>query len=122
MTENIVIWGREFDIIIDFDLYPNETVSDEQTARLKSFISNKELLSDNKNISEYCLKNNRNEIGSSIDNIFKYVIPTAILIPKENDRKQIFLFLDYKFDIEHGLAIVYENNQFISIVPQDDVL
>ena len=122
MTENIVIWGREFDIIIDFDLYPNEIVSDEQRERLSRFKSDAALLSDLTHISEYCLKNNRNEIGSGIDNIFKYVIPTTILIPKDNNIKQIILLLDYKFDIEHGLAAIYENNQFITIVPQDDVL
>ena len=122
MTEKIEIWGRKFNILVDYNLYPDEVASDEQKARLASFTSKPQLLNDITVISEYCLKNNGKEIGTNIDNIFKYVIPTSIFIPKCNNKNRVVLLCNYKFDIEHGLAIIYENNQFVGIVSQDYVL
>lgn len=122
MTEKIKIWGRTFNIIIDYNLYPDEVASDEQMARLASFTSKPQPLNDKTTISEYCLKNNGEEIGDNIDNIFKYVIPISIFIPKCNNENRVVLLCNYKFDIEHGLAVIFENNHFVSIVSQDDVL
>lgn len=122
MIKRMKIWGRDFDINVDFDNYGNEEASDEQVTRFNSFAEKSELLSDAGKISEYCLKNNKNEIGSSIDNIFKYIIPTAIFVSRSSKEKTIALLCDYKFDIEHGLAIVFKNNKFVNIVPQDEVL
>lgn len=122
MNKEVVIWGRKINIRIDYDLYDNETATDEQEQRLEKFINNAHLLSDKTAISDYCIKNNSKEIGNSINNIFKYVVPSSILIPQSEKNKRIILLCNYKFDIEHGIAIVFENNSFSKIVKQDDVL
>lgn len=122
MYKEVLIWDRKVNIRIDYDLYDGETATEEQEQRLDEFINNIHLLSDKKAISDYCLKNNNKEIGNSVDNIFKYVVPTSILIPQSEKNKRIILLCDYKFDIEHGIAIVFENNSFKEIVPQDEIL
>lgn len=122
MNKEVLIWDRKINIRIDYDLYDNETVTDEQEQRLEEFINNTQLLNDKTAISEYCLKNNGKEIGDNVDNLFKYIAPTAILIPQSEKNKRIILLCNYKFDIEHGIAIIFENNNFSKIVPQDDVL
>ncbi len=122
MNKEVLIWDRKINIRIDYDLYDNETATDEQEQRLEEFINNTQLLNDKTAISEYCLKNNGKEIGDNVDNLFKYVAPTAILIPQSKKNKRIILLCNYKFDIEHGIAIIFENNSFSKIVPQDDVL
>ena len=122
MNKEVLIWDRKINIRIDYDLYDNETATDEQEQRLEEFINNTQLLNDKTAISEYCLKNNGKEIGNNVDNLFKYIAPTAILIPQSEKNKRIILLCNYKFDIEHGIAIIFENNSFSKIVPQDDVL
>ena len=122
MNKEVLIWDRKINIRIDYDLYDNETATDEQEQRLEEFINNTQLLNDKTAISEYCLKNNGKEIGDNVDNLFKYIAPTAILIPQSEKNKRIILLCNYKFDIEHGIAIIFENNSFSKIVPQDDVL
>lgn len=122
MNKEVLIWDRKINIRIDYDLYDNETATDEQEQRLEEFINNTQLLNDKTAISEYCLKNNGKEIGDNVDNLFKYIAPTAILIPQSEKNKRIILLCNYKFDIEHGIAIIFENNSFSKIVTQDDVL
>lgn len=122
MNKEVLIWDRKINIRIDYDLYENETATAEQEQRLEEFISNTQLLNDKTAISDYCLKNNSKEIGNIVDNLFKYVAPTAILIPQSEKNKRIILLCNYKFDIEHGIAIIFENNSFSKIVPQDDIL
>lgn len=122
MNKEVLIWDRKINIRIDYDLYDNETATDEQEQRLEEFINNTQLLNDKTAISDYCLKNNGKEIGDNVDNLFKYVAPTAILISRSEKNKRIILLCNYKFDIEHGIAIIFENNSFSKIVPQDDVL
>lgn len=122
MNKEVIIWDRKINIRIDYDLYDNETATDEQKQRLEEFINNTHLLSDKIPIYDYCIKNNSKEIGNHINNIFKYVAPISILIPRSEQNKRIILLCNYKFDIEHGIAIVFENNTFSKIVKQDDVL
>ncbi len=122
MNKEVIIWDRKINIRIDYDLYDNETATDEQKQRLEEFINNTHLLSDKTHIYDYCIKNNSKEIGNHINNIFKYVAPISILIPRSEQNKRIILLCNYKFDIEHGIAIVFENNTFSKIVKQDDVL
>ena len=61
----------------------------------------------------------------TIDNIFKYVIHKSIFIPIDNNRnhKRVFaLMCNYIFDMEHGLALIFENEQFKEMGPQDIIL
>lgn len=122
MIEKIEIWGRTFELNIDFDLYPGDVISEEQKERLIDFRSDAKLLSDKSFVEDYCINDNRNEINKGIDNIFKYVIPKTIFVPQSSQNRTIILLCDYKFDIEHGLAIVYNNNKFKEIASQDDIL
>lgn len=113
------IWGKFINISVDFDLYSGEDASPEQIKRLNEFYKHPKLLADKKHITEYCISNNNAE---KCDNVFKYVTPRRILVPRSDSSKSIILLCDSKFDIEHGLAVVFKNNKFVDIVPQDDVI
>ena len=122
MNKKMTIWGREFNIKVVFDVFTGEEILDEQKKALEAFCAVAEkLLSDPKDIKKYCLKKNKKEIGNSIDNIFKYVIPTSLLVKRDTKKHTIALLCNYRFDEEHGLAIVYENEKLIRIVSQDEV-
>ena len=59
--------------------------------------------------------------AEKIDNIFKYVIPKRIFIPR-TDKKIMAILCDYKFDMENGIAVVFENEKFKEIGVQDIIL
>ena len=48
--------------------------------------------------------------------------PTDIYLPRTTEIRSAALFCDYRFDEEHGIAIVFENEKFIEIGTQDIVL
>ncbi len=120
----IKIWGRDFKLDVVFDCYDGEEITTLQNETLDSFLDNTSIVDDMKSsVDMYLVNNNKEDFpDGKVDNIFKYVIPTSIFIKRTKKNKVAAIMCNYKFDIEHGLAIVYENNQFINIVPQDNIL
>lgn len=116
------IWDRDFELSVVFQNFPGEEVTASQEKISDSLESFDFDISLSK-VKEYIIKWNSEEVGSlEISNIFKYVIPKSVLIPRE-DEKQIFaLMCNYKFDMEHGMAIVFENGKLKEVGPQDIIL
>lgn len=122
MTNKMIIWGREFDVNIIYDVFSGEEILSEQKVALEEFLSKStELLSDSTEIEKYCIKHNKKEIGESISNIFKYVIPTSLLIERDIKKRKVALLCNYRFDEEHGLALVFEDEKLSYIGTQDDI-
>lgn len=118
---NIKIWDREFDLKVLYDCYAGEEVLNEQKEALKNFSSDKELIGASKaSVEQYCLSQNKDEIcGDEIDNIFKYVLPECIFVKRDC---RIAIMCRYKFDAEHGIAVVFKDGKFIEVGSQDIVL
>ena len=120
MNKKINIWGRDFDLKVDFDCYKNETITDVQAQALNNFISNKQLYANPSAVFEYCKQHN-NDVDST--NIFKYVCPQSLYIKRTSDSSRVVAIMcAYKFDIEHGLAVVFKNEKFMQISTQDHIL
>ena len=118
MNKTMTIWGRQYDLPVVFDCFDNEEVLPIQKQALEAFLK-----AEKKQLEKYILNDEYAEIeGNSIDNIFKYVIPTDIYIPRMPETRTVALLCDYRFDEEHGIAIVFENEQFKEIGEQDIVL
>ena len=124
MTKNITIWGRQYDLPVVFDCFDNEEVLPVQKQALEAFLKAENTIQESKQqLEKYILNDEYAEIeGNSIDNIFKYVIPTDLYIPRTLETRTVALLCDYRFDEEHGIAIVFENEQFKEIGEQDIVL
>lgn len=119
---NLIIWGREFELSIIYQNYPGEevTMNQEKTVRSIDILDFGVSL---KPLVEYIRENNFEDIGDTdITNIFKYVMPKCILIPREDEKRIIALMCNYRFDIEHGLTVVYENEKYKTVGPQDIIL
>lgn len=124
MTKNITIWERQFDLQVIFDCFDNEEVLPIQEQALEAFLKAENTIQESKQpLEKYILNDEYADIeGDSIDSIFKYVIPTDIYIPRTPETRTVALLCDYRFDEEHGIAIVFENEQFKEIGEQNIVL
>lgn len=117
------VWNRELKLEIRFDCFPGEKVLETQTEALDLFIKMLPLEEIVDKVEKYCLENNPDEIeGGSIEDIFQYVMPKIIYVLREESKRVVALLCDYKLDIEHGIAIVFENESLQAIGPQDIIL
>ncbi len=120
----MMLWGREVDLGITYDCYSNENVLKSQEVAVQEFLDNyEEVNSSLEQVKKYCLSKNRDEIGNDeIENIFKYVAPKYLFIPRNESRHVVAIMCNYKFDIESGIAIVYENCRLREIGKQEIIL
>lgn len=115
------IWGREFELDIVYECYPGEEVLDSQKVVAK-WIDDSLFVESLDYVKHYVMKTAANQIESAIENIFKYVMPKSIFIPHSKKTPKLALMCNYKFDTEHGIAIVFENGKYQEIGEQDIVL
>lgn len=117
------LWGRDFDLNGVMQCYPGEEPTQTQTEAWNKFISNANLSEETKKtVEKYVLKHGLSDTGvSEVDNIFKYVIPKSIIIPRSK-RLVVAIMCNFKFDPEQGIAILFENGEFKEVGPQDIAL
>ena len=115
------IWNRDFELDCDYQNYPGESVTVNQEKAVK-LIPNVDFSKAKALVEQYIYKNNQTEVKEmEISNIFRYVMPKSFVIPRE-DNVVFALFCDYRFDMEHGIAIVFEGEDCKEVGPEDIVL
>ena len=116
------IWGREFTIDLIIQLFDYKEPSATQNAAWEEFQKQDPLKAALEPLKKYIISNEGKDCGiNQIDNIFKYIIPRSIFIPRSG-KKIVALICDYKLDSEHGIAIVFADNQLDRIGAQDIIL
>lgn len=122
MNKTIRVWGREFELEVIFDVYEGEEVLELQNDALEAFTETSgNILDTCDELKEYCIKRDGDQIGASIENIFKYVIPESLFIKRNEKKRSVVLLCNYKFDEEHGIALFFENEKLTHIGSQDDI-
>lgn len=121
---NMQIWGRDFELDVKYDCYSGEEILDSQKSALEAFLELKDRIQASlKPVKDYCLEHYRKEIGADvIDNIFKYVVPKYLYVIREEDKHVVAIMCNDRFEPEHGLAVVFEDEEFRKIGGQDMVL
>lgn len=117
------IWGRTFNIPVDFDVFEGEAILDAQNeavARLSAKMP--DALTSIDAIAKYCRKADKNLFPQDVDNIFRYVMPVSFYVKRKAQKRVIALLCNYRFDEENGIAIVFENEKLSKIGPQDIIL
>lgn len=126
MSEKIkvTIWGRELDLGVTYDCYSDEKILESQKDAVKAFAGAKNAIDKAlDNVKAYCLTENKSEIGTdTIENIFKYVAPKYLYVVREQDKHIVAIMCNYKFDMENGIAVVFENEAFLKIGKQSIIL
>ena len=130
MTENLTIWGREFNLQVSYDYY-DEPIPQAMKDALESFIASPSCIEQAlPKLNSYCLDNDSEELLSlsrtaGVDNIFRYVLPEYLYVLEPDESRnaihRVALMCDYRFDPEEGLALVFENEELADIVPQSSV-
>lgn len=117
--QKFTIWGREFELDVTYDCFQTENPTEIQKNAFENFVKKPELFDECKSaVEKYCQKA---QADIPLDNLFRYVIPQSIFIQRAEQRV-IGVLCAYKFDMEHGIAIVFKNENFDKIGPQDIIL
>lgn len=119
----LVIWDRNFSLPIEYNCYEGEVITTEQNDALMNFISHKDWVSKAKSIVEEFCKEDilTDEENLKKDNIFSYVKPECIFV-KHEENPRIALMCKYRYDLEHGLAVVFSSDGEITVGQQDIIL
>lgn len=116
------IWGRSFNLRVIYECYGHQEVTEFQESLIKSFEKSVGLVDAVlPKVKQYCLEDENLNGVWEIDNIFKYVMPNSIYVKRDEKEGVIALLCDYKFDIEHGIAIVFSNGRFKEIAGQGNL-
>ena len=119
---NICIWGRKFELDVIYKTFDNANATDTQVAAIEEFGKKDQIDDSLEHVKEYVIKNDGKENGiTAIDNIFRFVMPRCIYVPQEKNRT-VAILCDYKFDPEHGIAVVYENGEYIAVEEEGVVI
>ncbi|MDD8048378.1 MAG: hypothetical protein PHH04_02125 [Thomasclavelia sp.] len=117
----LVIDKREFELSVYYETYEDNKVLDEQVQLVNKFVDiklGKEIVDK---LSEYIISDDYNDL-TSVDNVYKYIMPQYLYVPRDTKKDVIAIMCDYKFEVEHGLAIVFEKGKLKEIGTQDIIL
>ena len=118
------IWGREFELPVIYECYDGEEVLESQKEAEALLEENsKEVAGSLNQVKKYIQETEAAQLTEDkIDNIFRYVMPKSVFVPHIEEHLTAAIMCDYKFDLEHGIAVVFENGLFKEVGPQDIVL
>lgn len=119
----IQIWERDFTLPVKYDCYQGEEVTPEQIKALDRFKKRRKMIEKSKaKVEAYCrekvLEDDENE---KKDNVFSYVKPEYLFVKREEDPR-VIMMCKYRYDLEHGLAVVFSSNGSIVAGSQDMIL
>lgn len=118
------IWGRKFTLPVEYDCYEGEEVTKAQIQALEQFKSHIEWIDQSKSIIEkYCKEQvMSDDENNKKDNIFSYIKPECLFVKRDKDNPRIAMMCKYRYDLEHGLAVVFSSNGEVTVGIQDIIL
>lgn len=121
---DITVWGRNFNLSVDYDVFEDEEVLQDQLDTFDIFASHPEWINDaKKHVEDYCMeKVAQDKSNDKKDNIFSYIKPDYLFVKNETRKHRIALMCKYRYDEEHGLAIVFNTQGEITVGSQDIIL
>lgn len=121
---SITIWGREFLLPIVYDCYERENITEEQTKAIDFFAEHLEWIEKSKSeVEKYCkdevMEDDQNE---KKDNIFSYIKPERLFVKRDNKYSRVAIMCKYRYDIEHGLAVVFSQDGKVTVGSENIIL
>jgi hypothetical protein len=108
-------------VLQQFKLNLQKIAETKDDAKLKEFISTIEKAK--KELKKYA-NDKADDIGAKKkDNVFDTITPGMLLVHCDDDNNIEFAILcSLTYDIEHGVAIIFNNQKFIKVGSQDEVV
>ena len=123
MNKSILnVWGRKFELNIVYECYPGEEVLDSQREEVELLNTTDIVDVALEHVKEYVIRTADYQLAVPIDNIFKYVMPKSVFVPHNKKSPSVAIICNYKFDMEHGIAVVFENGKYKEVTTQDNIL
>lgn len=121
---NIQIGDRKFELEINYDCFEGEEVLPMQEEAVKKICTGNYLsIKILEEVKKYCKNRNADKFNQeTIPDIFRFVKPVSLYIKRNKEKRIVAVMCDYVYDMEHGLAIVFENEEFKGIRTQAAVL
>lgn len=121
---SIEIWGRVFELPVVYECYSGEEILDAQKEAFAFLAGSKnEVARSLDAVKKYVRETKMGQLKDALlENIFRYVMPKSIFVPHSEKHRAAAIMCDYKFDIEHGIAVVFEDGIVSKIGPQDIIL
>ncbi len=118
------IWGRKFTLPVEYDCYEGEEVTKAQIQALKHFKSHTEWIEQSESIVEnHCREQvMSDEENTKKDNIFSYIKPECLFVKRDKENPRIAMMCKYRYDLEHGLAVVFSSDGEVTVGMQDIIL
>lgn len=118
----VSIWGREFELGVSYQNFPGETITENQRNTL-SAVPSVDYDAAKTGVEGYIRKFFSAELGNErLDNIFRFVMPKSVLITRTEGTRVFAIMCNFKLDMEHGIAVIYEDEQLKAVGPQDLIL
>ncbi len=123
-TVTVNIWGREFALPIEYDCYKGEVITKEQISAVENFISHNEYIEKAKiNVELFCKeKVMADDENERKDNIFSYIMPDYLFIKRDDNYPRVAIMCKYRYDQEHGVAVVFSHDGKTTVGLQDIIL
>ena len=120
----MTIWDRAFELSVVYECYPGEEVLESQRESFAMLEANgKEVADSLEAVKEYVRETSAGQLGEDcIENIFRYVMPKMIFVPHTPKHRIAAILCNYKFDMEHGIVVVFEEGKLKEIGPEDIAL
>lgn len=120
---NISIWERTFLLPVEYDCYDDEVVTDAQKSAIKMLTMHPEwIVSAKSHVERFCREGViADSENNKKDNIFSYIKPDYLFVKRE-DHPRVAIMCKYRYDIEHGLAVVFAIDGSVTVGLQDFIL
>lgn len=118
------IWSREFTLPVDYDCLEDETPTQVQIDAFDNFLAHPEWIDNSRaQIEAYCKKPVlEDDANQKKDNVFSYIMPECVFIKCGEKQPRVALLCKYRYDPEHGLAVVFQPNGKTQVGTQDIIL
>ena len=121
---NVAIWGREFSLPIVYDSLSDGVITEVQMKAVDNLAKHLEWIEMSKiKVEEYC----RNAVmeddeNQKKDNPFSYIKPERLYVKRTKEHPRVAIMCKYRYDPEHGLAIVFSSDGKVAVGIQDIIL
>ncbi len=122
-TIEIHIEDRAFSLPVSYEMFECETVAAEQENAVKALTTHPDwIVKAKKHVVAFCreqvLADSEN---TKKDNVFSYIKPEYLFVKRE-EYPRVAIMCKYRYDIEHGLAVIFATDGSVTVGSQDIIL